>query len=74
MEAHFLPGDLLALWQQRADYPHQFGHPNSARLWRTAAVELERARWLSHPGLSAFHREPQSGFQPVTQVEVKRHT
>jgi len=43
MEARFLPSDLLQLWQQRADYLHQFGDPNSARLWRTAAVELERA-------------------------------
>ena len=37
------PSDLLQLWQQRADYLQQFGDPNSARLWRLAAVELERA-------------------------------
>jgi len=37
------PADLLQLWQQRADFLHQYGDPNSARLWRTAAVELERA-------------------------------
>jgi hypothetical protein len=39
----FIPGDLPALWRQRADYLHQFGDPNSARLWMLAAVELERA-------------------------------
>jgi hypothetical protein len=39
----FRPADLLKLWQQRADFLQQFGDPNSARLWRTAAVELERA-------------------------------
>jgi len=44
------PADLIAAWQQRADYLHQFGDPNSARLWRTAAVELER-------GLEAFGAE-----------------
>ncbi len=43
MEALLIPGDLPALWRQRADYLHQFGDPNSARIWRTAAVELERA-------------------------------
>jgi hypothetical protein len=30
MEARFFPADLLQLWQQRADYLHQFGDPNSA--------------------------------------------
>jgi hypothetical protein len=39
----FIPGSLPALWRQRADYLHQFGDPNSARLWLLAAVELERA-------------------------------
>jgi len=43
MEALLIPGDLPALWRQRADYLHQFGDPNSARLWMLAAVELERA-------------------------------
>src|SRR2546422_10233878 len=43
MEGLFIPGNLPALWRQRADYLHQFGDPNSARLWRLAAVELERA-------------------------------
>jgi len=37
------PADLLQLWQQRADYLQQYGDPNSARIWRTAAVELECA-------------------------------
>src|SRR3989442_12016901 len=37
------PADLLRLWQQRADFLQQFGDPNSAWLWRLAAVELGRA-------------------------------
>jgi len=37
------PADLLQLWQQRAEYLHQYGDPNSARLWHTARIELERA-------------------------------
>ena len=43
MEDLFTPGKLPALWRQRADYLHQFGDPNSARLWMLAAVELERS-------------------------------
>ncbi len=41
--AQIRPADLLAAWQQRADFLQQFGDSNSARLWRVAAVELERA-------------------------------
>jgi len=37
------PGDLLLQWQTRADWLQQYGDPNSARLWRLAAVELEHA-------------------------------
>jgi len=43
MEALLIPGDLPALWRQRADFLHEYGDPNSARLWMLAAVELERA-------------------------------
>jgi hypothetical protein len=46
----FIPGNPPALWRQRADYLHQFGDPNSARLWMLAAVELE-------PALEAFGAE-----------------
>jgi hypothetical protein len=38
-----LPGDLSALWRARAETLAQYGDPNSARLWNTAASELERA-------------------------------
>jgi hypothetical protein len=47
MDKHSLsplnPGDLLLEWRKRADWLHEYGDPNSARLWRLAAVELERA-------------------------------
>ncbi len=36
-----IPGDLPAVWRERADYLNHFGDPNSARLWMIA--ELERA-------------------------------
>ncbi len=42
MEALLIPGDLPALWRRRADFLHEYGDPNSARLWMLAAVELER--------------------------------
>jgi len=29
------------VWNERADFLHQYGDRNSARIWRTAAVELE---------------------------------
>lgn len=38
-----IPGDLPALWRERAAFLHQYGDPNSARLWQLAATELERA-------------------------------
>jgi hypothetical protein len=38
-----LPGDLPALWKERAETLVQHGDPNSARLWNIAANELERA-------------------------------
>jgi hypothetical protein len=44
------PGDLLALWRERAAFLQQYGDPNSARLWQLAARELERA--LTAPGKS----------------------
>ena len=42
-----LPGDLPALWRERAETLSTFGDPNSARLWNIAATELERAMELS---------------------------
>ena len=35
------PADLLTEWRQRAAHLEQYGDPNSARLWKLAAVELE---------------------------------
>jgi len=28
------PADLLRVWNERADFLHQYGDPNSARFWR----------------------------------------
>jgi hypothetical protein len=38
-----IPGDLPAQWPERAGFLHQYGDPDSARLWQIAAAELERA-------------------------------
>lgn len=41
-----IPGDLPAVWRERAETLRTYGDPNSARLWDIAAVELERAMEL----------------------------
>jgi hypothetical protein len=38
-----IPGDLPALWRERAETLRAYGDPTSARLWNIAADELERA-------------------------------
>jgi hypothetical protein len=38
-----IPGNLPAVWRERANTLREFGDPNSARLWDIAAVELDRA-------------------------------
>ena len=61
----FRPTDLIAAWQQRADYLHQFGDPNSARLWRTAAVELEHAlAAFGAETLTPEHAATVTGYSP----------
>ncbi len=38
-----VPGDLPGQWRQRAQYLSDYGDPNIARLWQTAAAELDEA-------------------------------
>lgn len=38
-----VPGDLAGQWRQRAAFLSDFGDANSARLWQTAAAELDDA-------------------------------
>ena len=38
-----IPGDLPALWRERAAFLREYGDPNAARLWELAAIEFERA-------------------------------
>lgn len=38
-----MPEALPAVWRKRADWLREFGDPNTARLWDTAARELEQA-------------------------------
>lgn len=61
------PADLLQLWQQRADYLQKFGDPNSAQLWHTAAVELERS-------LAAFGAETLTLDQAAPRRVTRRTT
>lgn len=53
------PGELPAVWRQRAAFLTDYGDPNTARLWELAAVELERA-------LQAF------GDETLSLVEAAR--
>src|SRR2546427_4781620 len=65
MGTSFTPADLLALWQQRADFLQQYGDPNSARLWRLAAVELERAlETFGAETLTLAEAAKASGYSP----------
>lgn len=41
--ASIRPADLITAWNARADLLHEFGDPNSARIWRIAASELASA-------------------------------
>jgi len=38
-----IPGDLPAVWRERAETVRKYGDPNSGRLWDVAATELELA-------------------------------
>jgi hypothetical protein len=61
-----IPGDLPALWRQRAETLRSFGDPNSARLWDIAAVELERAQALfAAETLSLREAARESGYTPA---------
>jgi len=58
-----IPGDLPALWRNRADFLREFGDPNSARLWELAATELERALQLfGNEALSLRSASRECGF------------
>ncbi len=57
------PGDLLAQWRERAQLLSDYGDPNSARLWRLAAVELEQAlRALGAETLTLVEAAVVSGY------------
>jgi hypothetical protein len=58
-----IPGDLPAIWRERAETLRTYGDPNSARLWEIAAVELERAMEVfGQETLSLTDAARESGF------------
>jgi hypothetical protein len=60
---HIIPGDLPAVWRERAETLRTYGDPNSARLWEIAAVELERAMEVfGQETLSLTEAARESGF------------
>jgi hypothetical protein len=60
---HIIPGDLPAVWRERAETLRTYGDPNSARLWNIAAVELERAMEVfGQETLSLTEAARESGF------------
>ena len=69
------PGDLPAQWRDRAQLLSNYGDPNSARLWQTAAVELEQAlQALSgHQLVIGDHRHIREGGLGG-QISQLRHT
>lgn len=57
------PAGLLSQWRERAAYLEQFGDPTSARLWRLAANELQRAlAVVADETLSLTEAAAESGF------------
>ena len=57
------PGDLPGRWRERARFLNEWGDPNSARLWRLAAAELEQAlRALGEETLSLVEAAQLSGY------------
>ena len=57
------PGDLPALWRERAQCLSDFGDPNSARLWQIVAAELEQAlRVLGEDTLTLVEAAQLSGY------------
>lgn len=57
------PGDLPARWRERAQFLSDFGDANSARLWQTAAAELDEAlRTLGEETLTLVEAAAVSGY------------
>lgn len=65
METCSIPDDLPAVWRKRADWLREFGDPNTARLWDTAARELEEAlRAEGEQSYTLTQAAKLSGFTP----------
>ena len=61
MQSVHNPSELAAAWRRRAEVLAQYGDPNSARLWRLAADELD--------SMAATEREA-----PLTLGEAAKRT
>jgi hypothetical protein len=58
-----IPGDLPALWRERAETLRTYGDSTCARLWDIAAAELERAMELfAAETLSLTEAARESGY------------
>jgi len=63
MDRQTLPGDLVALWRERAETLSTYGGQEPARLWNIAATELERAMELfAAETLSLAEAARESGY------------
>ena len=59
------PASLPLQWRERATLLEQFGDPNTARLWRIAATELDRAlEAFDAETLSLVEAARVSGYTP----------
>lgn len=63
MGEHSRPRELTTTWRERASYLEQFGDVSSARLWKIAASELERAlQSADDEALTLNEAAKQSGY------------
>ena len=62
-ERPHIPADLPAAWRERAEWLREYGDPNSARLWLSAARELEN-------GLQAYSDEPFSLVEAAKVIKA----
>jgi hypothetical protein len=56
---HVVPGDLSALWRERADYLNEYGDPNSALASAAKRINRLAEAWrnIIPPGLEALDNQ-----------------
>jgi hypothetical protein len=69
-----IPGDLPALWRERAETLRTYGDSNASRVWNIAATELERAMELfAAETLSLAEAARECGYTPDYLGRLIKH-